>query len=320
MKRIGIKWTAFFIVLLSLCSCSRNSRTYQGYVEGRYTYISPYGAGYLQALYVYRGNRVNEKQKLFSLNPYPEQAQLVQAKAQEQAAQQNLENLIQGQRTTIIALYEAQLRRAQSDFDLAKITLKRQQSLFKQNAVAKVDLDNAQTNYQSTLQRVNEATANLNEAKLGSRQHLIQAQRETLKASQAEVERLTWIVDQKSAFSPQKALVFDTFFRIGEFVNAGQPVLALLTPDNVKIVFFVPESGLSQLKLNETLRFSCDSCGPTSKAHIDFISNQAEYTPPVIYSQNTREKLVYRVEAALSPEVALNYHPGQPVTVIIDGK
>lgn len=320
MKLSNTQWTALLIFLLSLCSCGRHSRTYEGYVEGRYTYISPYGAGYLKNLYVYRGNRVNEKQKLFSLDPYPEQAQLSQAKAQEQAAEQNLQNLIQGQRTTIIALYEAQLRRAQSDFDLAKLTLKRQQSLFKQNAVAKVDLDNAHTNYQSTLQRVNEATANLNEAKLGSRQHLIQAQRETLKANQADVERLTWIVNQKSAFSPEKALVFDTFFRVGEFVNAGQPVLALLTPANVKIIFFVPEAGLSQLKLNETLSFSCDSCHSKSTARIDFISNQAEYTPPVIYSQNTRAKLVYRVEAALSSDVALDYHPGQPVTVLIHGK
>jgi HlyD family secretion protein len=320
VKWIRIKYISLILALLGLCGCHGHTRRYQGYVEGRYTYISSYGSGYLQNLFVYRGNRVQAKQKLFSLDPYPEQAQLTQAKAQVQVAEQNLKNVIQGQRNTIIAFYEAQLRRAQANFQLAQINLKRQQILFKQNAVAKLDLDNAETNYKSTLQQVKEASANLNEAKLGSREHLIEAQRETLKANQADVERLTWIVAQKSAVSPQKALVFDTFFRIGEFINAGQPVLALLTPDNVKIVFFVPEVGLSQLQLNGQIDFSCDSCHSKSTARIDFISTQAEYTPPVIYSQNTREKLVYRVEAALAPDVALDYHPGQPVTVIVHGK
>lgn len=320
MNWTKLKYLPLFALLLCLCSCDRNSRTYQGYVEGRYTYISPYGAGFLQNLFVYRGNLVAPKQKLFSLDPLPEQAQLAQAKAQMQATEQNLKNVMQGQRSTIIALYEAQLRKAQANFQLAQINYKRQQILFKQNAVSRLDLDNAENNYKSTLQQVKEATANLNEAKLGSREHLIEAQRETLKASLADVERLTWIVNQKSAFSPQKALVFDTFFRVGEFVNAGQPVLALLTPDNVKIIFFVPERGLSQLKLNASIDFNCDSCHKKSTARIDFISNQAEYTPPVIYSQTTREKLVYRVEAALAPDVALDYHPGQPVTVIVHGQ
>ncbi len=320
MKAWYLKFAAIILMLISLADCGRHTRTFQGYVEGRYTYISSYSTGYLQNLFVYRGNRVEEKQKLFTLDPYPEEAQLAQAKAQLKAADQNLQNLIEGQRSTIIAAFEAQLRRANSNFELAKITLKRQQILFQQNAVPKSDLDTAQTNYQSTLQQVKEATANLNEAKLGSRSHLIDAQRETLKANTAEVERLTWIINQKTAYAPQKSLVFDTFFRKGELVNVGQPVLALLTPDNVKIIFFVPEPLLSGITLNKNLEFTCDGCKGKSPAVIDFISTQAEYTPPVIYSQNTREQLVYRVEAALPPATALDYHPGQPVTVLVHEK
>jgi HlyD family secretion protein len=320
MKVSHLQYAATLIILLSLFSCGRSSSAYQGYIEGRYTYISSYSSGYLQNLWVSRGNRVQEKQKLFNLNPYPEQAQLTQALAQFRATEQSLQNLIQGQRSTIVTAFDAQLKKAKADLALAKITLKRREDLFKQGAIAKAELDDAQTNYQSTQQKVNESNANLDEAKLGSRTHLIEAQRETLKAAGADVERLQWIVNQKSGFSPKNALVYDTFFRVGEFVNPGQPVLALLTPDNVKIVFFVPEPALSQLTLGEKIDFSCDGCRAKSIAKIDFISSQAEYTPPVIYSQNTREKLVFRVEAALEPETALDYHPGQPIRVIVHGK
>ena len=88
-----------------------------------------------------------------------------------------------------------------------------------------------------------------------------------------------------------------------------------MTPDNIRLIFYIPEEHFSQIKLGHEVTFECDGCQTAQKARITYISPQAEYTPPVIYSRESRAKLVYRIEANLPVKSAMNYHPGQPVQV-----
>ena len=114
--------------------------------------------------------------------------------------------------------------------------------------------------------------------------------------------------------APISAFVFDTFYTQGEWVPINTPVLSLLSPNNTKIIFYVPEYWLSKLKLKQAIEMSCDGCKETVKGTILYISPHAEFTPPIIYSADERVKLVYRVEASpLNAESSL--HPGQPVNV-----
>ena len=101
----------------------------------------------------------------------------------------------------------------------------------------------------------------------------------------------------------------------GEWVNTNQPVVSLLPPQNIKARFFVPERELGALRLGQKLALSCDGCAAPIPAAVTFISPQAEYTPPVIYSQQERAKLVFLVEARPAPEDAERLHPGQPLEV-----
>jgi HlyD family secretion protein len=50
-------------------------------------------------------------------------------------------------------------------------------------------------------------------------------------------------------------------------------------------------------------------------AKLSFIAPQSEYTPPVIYSQENRSKLVFMIELRFEDAVAAKLHPGQPVDV-----
>jgi len=102
-------------------------------------------------------------------------------------------------------------------------------------------------------------------------------------------------------------------YRVGEWVPAGSPVVSLLPPGNIKVRFFVPETVVGALKVGQQATLRCDGCGDPIPVHIDYVSNQAEYTPPVIYSRESRSKLVYMVEARPTPEAATRLHPGQPV-------
>src|SRR5450830_482154 len=131
-------------------------------------------------------------------------------------------------------------------------------------------------------------------------------------AAQAR-EQALWREQQARQYAPAAGLVADTFFRVGEYVNAGQPVLALLPPERRKARFYVPEDQRGALAPGQAVSLHCDGCGAPMAARISYISPQAEYTPPVIYSNSQRARLVFLVEALPSPADALRLPPGQPL-------
>lgn len=133
----------------------------------------------------------------------------------------------------------------------------------------------------------------------------------------AQVRVLREQLTNKTVQIPSQGEITDIYYRPGEWVPPGQPVLSLLPDDKRRIRFFVPESVLATLHAGQSVEASCDSCASPVALTVNFISAQAEYTPPVIYSQGTREKLVFRVEAIPSQQDAPNLRPGLPVEVRI---
>jgi HlyD family secretion protein len=103
----------------------------------------------------------------------------------------------------------------------------------------------------------------------------------------------------------------------GEWVPAGAPVVSVLPAANVKARFFVPETELGRVRVGQGVKLACDGCGAPIDAKVSFIATQAEFTPPVIYSKDSRAKLVFLVEARPSPADAVKLHPGQPVDVTL---
>ncbi len=134
-------------------------------------------------------------------------------------------------------------------------------------------------------------------------------------AQQAALAKAKWSFDQKEQFAPADAQVHDTLYRQGEFVAAGNPVVVLLPPENLKVRFFVPQELLPQIKVGQSVSIQCDGANRAFKSVINYISTQAEYTPPVIYSRETRANLVFMIEAKISPADAADVRPGQPADV-----
>jgi HlyD family secretion protein len=136
-------------------------------------------------------------------------------------------------------------------------------------------------------------------------------------AQQAALDRAKWAFDQKRQFAPANAFVQDTLYRIGEYVAAGNPVVVLLPPENLKVRFFVPQEVLPKIKTGETVKVHFDGGAHSYTAAISYISTQVEFTPPVIYNRENRARLVFMVEAKFSPADAADLRPGQPVDVKI---
>jgi HlyD family secretion protein len=120
---------------------------------------------------------------------------------------------------------------------------------------------------------------------------------------------------RRSAHSPGDGTIEQVYYRVGETVPAGKPVVALLPPQNLKLRFFAPESALPEIKYGQTVTVSCDGCASGLTAKVSFIARSNEFTPPVIYSQDERTKLVYLIEAR--PEQPEKFRVGQPVTVTL---
>ena len=266
----------FFSLLLFGCN-EKTSQIYQGYAEGRYTYISVNFPGKLEKLNVERGMQVNQNSPLFVLDQEPEQSNYDKTLAQLNQA-----------KSAVIQF--------ESSLDLNKKTYERNKALIKVGDVSKEAFDTAQSAYE-------QSGAQLKQAK------------ENVDSLEANLRQSSWSLRQKTLYAPKSAIVYDTYFLPGEWVPAGQPVLSLLSPDDIKIIFFVGENMLGHLSLNQKVLIKCDNCQKSYAGKITFISPTAEYTPPIIYSDERRDKLVYRIEAY--PENPLFFHPGMPIQVSI---
>jgi HlyD family secretion protein len=124
-----------------------------------------------------------------------------------------------------------------------------------------------------------------------------------------------WQLQQRTVAAPVGGRVADVLAQPGETMAAGAPVVSILPPGNIFVRFFVPETALSELHRGDPVLFSCDGCRHGLTGTISFISPTAEYTPPVIYSESTRAKLVYCIEARPRPDQAALFNPGQPMDV-----
>jgi HlyD family secretion protein len=135
----------------------------------------------------------------------------------------------------------------------------------------------------------------------------------SLRTAEARLNSSQTRLARRKVASPASGVVQQIYFRQGEVVPAGRPVLALLPPENVKLRFFVPESMVPKIALGDTVAVGCDGCPADLSARVSFMAQTAEFTPPVIYSLEERAKLVFLVEAR--PEKPAMLRVGQPVTI-----
>lgn len=299
--------------------CSHQQITqYQGYVEGRFVYVASPESGRLDRLSVARGETVGAGHALFGLDEEPEASATRQARQALQSSESKFADLKTGKRPPEIQVTRAQLMQAQVEKRQAARILSSEEAQYRAGGIPQTDLINAQAAADESAAKVHELEAELAVDALPAREQQIRAQFNQVAADRATLAEAEWRLQQKEISSPRQGLVFDTFYRQGEWVAAGNPVVQLLPPENLEVRFFVPETVVGKLRTGERVRVQCDGCSSTITAIITFISPQCEYTPPVIYSNENRSKLVFMIVARPPLEKAAMLHPGQPVAVTLE--
>jgi HlyD family secretion protein len=298
--------------LPTACNRSESPRV-QGYVEGEYVYVGAPSAGQLEVLHVQRGRQVNAGDALFAFESAREKQARDEAAQRLAQARSALEDARKGRRPTEIEAIEAQLNQARAEQDFSQKEYEREEKLVAGGATTAESLDRARSARDRDRQRVAQLTADLATARLGAREDQVAAAEADVRAFEAALAQAQWQLDQRRQAAPQAGLVFDTLYREGEWVAAGRPVVALLPPASIKVRLFVPETRVGALHPGDSARVFVDGAPEPFAGRISFISPQAEYTPPVIFSQESRSKLVFMIELTFDPKVGANLHPGQPV-------
>jgi HlyD family secretion protein len=301
------------LMLLSLSACDTNtSNSAQGYAESEDLYLtSPY-SGTLRRLPVIRGEQVKKGDLIFQLDPEPEALKILGVEgvlAQEKALLQDLKN---PKRQPEIGVGIEQINQVSSRLSLAKLRMKRFRELYEKKAGTLDESDAAVHRFKELQALKKQREYELQFAKLGAREDRIFAQAAKVKAVIAKKDLFKWQLAQKSRYAPDAGTIADTFFVEGEWVPAGQSIAAIQMPQYIWIDFFVPVRLLPEFHAGQTVKLRCAGC-PSSEGKIAYVAPEAEYAPPLVYSRDNQDKLVFRIRAKpMKPEL---YKPGQPVMV-----
>jgi HlyD family secretion protein len=293
------------VVLWLLLSGSRRERTLSGYIEGEELYLASPVAGTVGSVSAIEGARVAAGQQLFTIDPATLAAQQEQRQANVTAAQTQIASAEANARQA-----DADVAAARADADRARQDLTRLLGVKRDDsaAVAGKDIDAARASLREADARVVAAqkTADARRAQVAA------AQAQTVEARGGQREAQIRI-NQLSPSAPAAGRIEDVYFQPGEWVSANQPVVALLPDNKVKVRFYVPEQQVAWYAPGRAVHFSCDGCSRDLHATIRYVSPRPEFTPPIIFSRDSRDRLVFMVEAY--PAQPAKLQPGLPVDV-----
>lgn len=296
---------------LVLTGRHQGGKALSGYVEGEPLYLAAPLAGAVKTMAVVRGQEVAAGQALFVVDPSQVQAQLGQAQAEVAAAQAQAQDARKGQRPTELAVLEANIAAAEARARDAEADLRRIRPLVQTGIYAPARLDDVQAAADTANAQVRAARRQRDAATLGAREDQVRAADARTQQAAALQSAAAARLAELAPRAPARGRIEDVFYQAGEWAPANQPILALLPDERVKVRFFVPEKTMSAYRVGRTVRIACDGCARNLTARIDYVSPRPEFTPPIIYSREARDRLVYMVEAR--PSARLN--PGLPVDV-----
>ncbi|HEX2889967.1 HlyD family secretion protein [Vineibacter terrae] len=299
--------------LFSGCNGAR-APVVTGYIEGDYVFVAPIESGRIARVAVRRGQHVRAGEVLAELVTEDVVNARAEAAGRLKEAEAKLENLLVGKRPQEIAVTEATLAAARADAVEAEANFRRQMELVDRKVASEAVADQARSRRNQAKARVEQIEAEIVVSRLGARPQEIEAARRAVEAARAALSQTEWRLAERTLKAPSDGLVDDVVRHMGETAGPTAPVISFLPDGARKIRFYVPEPLLARVRIGGRLPFGCDSCAAGLEARVTYIASTPEYTPPVIYSVESRQKLVVLIEAALDGEAA-RLAPGQIVDV-----
>jgi HlyD family secretion protein len=296
-----------------LAGCARPPLA-TGYVEGEFVLVAPVATARIEDLAVKRGDRVVTGEVLAVQERRDAEIALAEAEAALARARSERADLLEGRRSEEIEVIEASLASAGSEAAEAAREVGRVRALHERNIVPESQLDAAETAADVAAARVAEIEANIAVARLPARPHQIEAAEAAVAQAGASRDAAEWSLGERTLRAPADGAIFEILRRAGEIAGPQAPVLSLLPDGAVQLRLYIPEPSVATVAPGTRQAVRCDGCAPGSSATVTYVADEPEFTPPVIYSVENRQKLVYLVEARPDPGAAA-LKPGQIVDV-----
>lgn len=310
------KVTGLIAAVLCIGGCDdASSSGFSGHTNGDFIYLSHNSTEKINKILVSKGSKVKEGQTLVMMEGFSSVNSLNLSEKNYQAELALLQDMKSGERPEELAIIRSRLEQAKSVASVAKIHMERNRELYMSEVISKLDWDTIKADYVQKKAQVDEFSNQLRARELPARKEQIQSQQLRVESARLQLEKARWNSQQNRIIAPQDGVVFDIIYSAGERPIAGNPIISLLPPRNIKVRFFVPEKQLGSVSLAQKVNFFCDGCPTPLTGRINYISAKAEYSPPVIYSTTRREKLLFMAEAAPDEKSALALKLGQPVEV-----
>lgn len=303
-------------LIARLAACAAPEVLAVGYVEGEYVNLAPVTAATLVEVGPRQGDRVAAGQVVARQERADAEIALAEAEAARDQAAAELANLREGSRPEEIAVTAAALEAARVRLREAERQATRQAALAERGVVPQADLDAVLANRDTARTEVAQLEAELAVQRLPARVQVVAAAESRLRGAEAAVRDARWRLEQRDLVAPTEGQVTDVFRRTGEIAGPTAPVLSLLPDGAFKLVAFVGETEIAGVVPGDRLEVRCDGCPPGQTATVAYVSDEPEFTPPVIFSVENRQKLVYRVEAKPAKD-SRSLRPGQIVDVAL---
>lgn len=315
----GHKLSIALLCISSLVGCNADPQqtVFTGYVEAELVYIAAPQAGWIEDMPWQAGEQININQLAFALDNQQQSAAVQEAKARLEQAQALERNGISGARAEELAELAAQENQAMVAMQFAASEKKRWNALVEQGLAPASKSSQVDADYKSSVAKLDTIQASIKVAKLGARPELNNSAIAAQKAAESSLDQALYSLSQRHVISHVAGQVEELFYRQGEFVSTGKPVIAVLPADALIVRFFVPQAALSDFNVGDKVKVNADGVAATFEAPIFHIARSAEFTPPVIFDQQSRQKLMFLVEARLPSKEASNIslRPGLPVEV-----
>lgn len=307
----------YFLLAAGLSGCEERpfNDGYIGYVEAEFVTVSTPAAGWVEGPQWQYGDAVVPGDMLIQFDTELQQLRLEEAGANVASLKAQFNDALHGARSEEIAVLQSRLDEQQFTIDEAKLELTRISTLREKALATQADYDKAVLNLKA-LEAAAQVTSHQIEVQmLAGRPDYLNSLQEKVSAAQSAEQQAEWSLSQRTLIARFSGSIKEIYTQAGEHAIAGQPLLLVQLNQTLKVRFYIPQHQVAQFQAGQKVVVTQDGAGQTYQAAVSYISQRAEFTPPMLYSEKAREDLVFLIEARFASPVSL--HPGQPVSVAL---
>jgi HlyD family secretion protein len=256
-----------------------------GRIEATEVDVAAKYPGRLASVNVDEGDEVTAGQVVATISSPETEAQLRNAQAQLLKSKQDL------------AAAVATVAQRKSDVDFTSVDYDRGKKLITEGWITQQTLDQRRNKFESAQAAYDVAEKDREGAEA------------SIKAAEADVERLQSILNDLVLLSPRTGRVQYRLARAGEVVAAGQRVLTILDLKDVYMTIYLPADVAGRLALGDEARTILDPIPEYVLPNkISFVATEAQFTPKSVETAEEREKLMFRVKLQADPAVLDKFH------------